>query len=45
MSNELLFGGQALEKLAAWVTVQQGPEKKGLNRFNRLLKVAELTLQ
>jgi anthranilate phosphoribosyltransferase len=43
MSNEILSGGRALEKLAAWVTVQQGPEKKGLDQFNRLLKAAELS--
>jgi anthranilate phosphoribosyltransferase len=42
MSQELLYGGQALKKMAAWVTVQQGPERKGLGRFSQLLETAKL---
>lgn len=41
-SREIIEEGRALAKLAQWVQVQQGPEKKGIGRFEKMLKSAGL---
>jgi anthranilate phosphoribosyltransferase len=43
-SYDLIGGGQALKKLAAWVAVQQGPAQEGVRRLEDLLASAGLRI-